>query len=103
MARIFERTLDAYLEKNDPWKRQERREKRASRKAHAEVEVEVEIEAEKVTAKPAAADDAASSRTIATALRDGLLIRAGQVQRSTTSSGRVLADSRWLAFASEEA
>ncbi len=75
MARIFERALDAYLEKNDPWKRQERREKRASPKARAEAEVEAE--AEKVTAEPAASDAAARSRTIPTSLRDRLLIRAG--------------------------
>ncbi len=93
MARVFERALDAYLEKNDPWKRQERREKRATRKAHAEVEVEVEVgaevevEAQKVTAEPAAADAAARSRTIKTALRDRLLIRAGHRCEYRSSDG----------------
>jgi hypothetical protein len=69
MARIFDCALDTYLEKNDPRNLQERREKRATQKAHAE--------AEQVTTEPVASDNAASSRTIPTSLRDRLLIRAG--------------------------
>ncbi len=76
MARVFEVALDAYLQKNDPKKRQERREKRAALK-----------EAEKVTAEPVASADAARSRTIPTSLRDRLLIRAGHRCEYRSSDG----------------
>ena len=93
MARILERALEAYLEKNDPRKRQERREKRAAQRALAEVGAEAKVgaeaeakvgaeaEAETVTAEAVACDDAhrtkARSRAIPTSVRDRLLIRAG--------------------------
>ena len=73
MARVLERALEAYLEKNDPRKRQERRAKRATQRALAE--------AGTVTAEAVAGDDAhrtkARSRAIPTSVRDRLLIRAG--------------------------
>ncbi len=87
MAQVFEHALDAYLQKNDPQKRQERREKRASQKAYVEAEAQVEVEAEKVTAEPVAADDAARSRTIPTSLRDRLLIRSGHRCEYRSSDG----------------
>ena len=74
MARVFEVALDAYLQKNDPKKRQERREKRAALK-------------EKVTAEPVASADAARSRTIPSSLRDRLLIRAGHRCEYRSSDG----------------
>ena len=78
MARVFERALDAFLEKHDPRNRQERREKRAIRKAQAEAQVEVRVE---VGVDPVACTDdgrgAARSRHIPTSVRDRLLIRSG--------------------------
>jgi hypothetical protein len=65
MARVFERALDAFLEKHDPRNRQGRREKRATRKAGVD--------------PVACADDgrgAARSRHIPSSVRDRLLIRA---------------------------
>ena len=44
MARVFERALDAYLEKHDPRQRQERREKRAAQKARAAGAAEARVE-----------------------------------------------------------
>ena len=77
MARIFERALDAYLEKNDPMKRQERREKRAAQKPHAAVQV----------ASADAHRRKARSRTIPTSLRDRLLIGAGHRCEYRSSNG----------------
>ncbi len=82
MARILERALDTYLEKNDPRKRQERREKRAARKAHAEAEAVVEgVEV------AAGGQGVACSRTISVPVRDRLLIRAEHQCEYRSSDG----------------
>ncbi len=76
LGRIFERTLDEFLEKNDPEKRQERRDQRAAaaKKARARARARANVE------EPVAAKEnhgtAERSRTIPAPLRDQLLIRA---------------------------
>ena len=85
MRGILERTLDEYLEKHDPEKRQERRDKRAAAKVTGKPTEPVAL------TEPVAPKDSsgrvARSRTIPTQRRDQLLIRAGHRCEYRSSDG----------------
>ena len=72
MREVLERTLDEYLEKHDPEKRQERRDKRAAAKVTGKAVAPTELVAPKDSG-----GRVVRSRTIPTQRRDQLLIRAG--------------------------
>jgi 5-methylcytosine-specific restriction endonuclease McrA len=79
MREVLERTLDEYLERNDPEKRQQRRDKRAAAKANVGESAEpVALEDRRTAERP---------RTIPTQRRDQLLIRAGHRCEYRSSDG----------------
>ena len=93
MGKIFERTLDEYLEKHDPEKRQVRRDQRAAAKVTGKkvtgksVAPADPVEPIEPAAPKASSGRVKRSRTIPTQRRDQLLIRAGHRCEYRSSDG----------------